>query len=91
MPGLNAFQPDCIFVSAGFDGHFDDALSQLQYREADFLWLGQVLKEAANKHAQGRLISVLEGGYALEPLALSVEHYLRGIMDFPPDVDEIVE
>lgn len=90
LPALNAFQPDLILLSAGFDGHFDDALSELNYQTEDFYWISQALIQAAKRHAEGRLVSVLEGGYALHPLAESVEAHLRAIMQMPTeDSDEI--
>lgn len=90
LPALNAFQPQCIFISAGFDGHYDDALSDLKFTEADYYWVSNALMQAAKKHAQGRLVSVLEGGYALEPLARSVAAHLRAIMQLPTEDDDSI-
>lgn len=71
-PALKAHQPQLIFVSAGFDGHQDDPLSEVNLREEDFVWITDLITETANQFAQGRVISTLEGGYDLVALARSV-------------------
>jgi len=77
MPPLEAFKPQMIFVSAGFDAHREDDLGQLGLVEDDYRWLTERLVELADKHAQGRIVSCLEGGYNLSALARSVAAHLR--------------
>jgi acetoin utilization deacetylase AcuC-like enzyme len=66
-----------LFVSAGFDAHRDDELGQLGLVEADYAWITRRLLEVAERHAQGRIVSCLEGGYNLGALARSVAAHLR--------------
>jgi acetoin utilization deacetylase AcuC-like enzyme len=66
-----------IFVSAGFDAHRDDGLGQLGLVEADYTWITEKIKAIADKHANGRIVSCLEGGYNLGALAKSVAAHLR--------------
>ena len=77
MPRLEAFRPQMIFISAGFDAHRDDELGQLGLVEADFEWMTLRIKEVADRHAGGRIVSCLEGGYNLPALARSVAAHLR--------------
>lgn len=77
LPRLEAFSPEMIFVSAGFDGHRDDDMGQLGLTEPDYAWITERIKDLARRHSQGRIVSCLEGGYALGPLAHSVEAHLR--------------
>jgi acetoin utilization deacetylase AcuC-like enzyme len=77
MERLDSFAPEMIFVSAGFDAHRDDDLGQLGLVEADYTWITQRIKAVADKHAQGRIVSCLEGGYNLGALARSVAAHLR--------------
>ena len=77
---LDAFAPELILVSAGFDAHRADPLAGLELEEADFAWVTQRLTEAAARHAQGRLISVLEGGYNLRALAGSAAAHVGALM-----------
>jgi acetoin utilization deacetylase AcuC-like enzyme len=81
LPRLEAFKPEMIFISAGFDAHRDDDLGQLGLVEADYTWITQRVKEIANKYAQGRIVSSLEGGYNLDALARSVEAHVRALAD----------
>jgi acetoin utilization deacetylase AcuC-like enzyme len=81
LPRLDAFQPEMIFVSAGFDAHRDDDLGQLGLVEADYAWMTEQLKQVAAKHAQGRIVSCLEGGYNLDALGRSVEAHVRALAD----------
>ena len=74
---LDAFRPEMIFVSAGFDAHRDDELGQLGLVEADYTWITEQIKAVALKHARGRIVSCLEGGYNLGALARSVAAHLR--------------
>jgi acetoin utilization deacetylase AcuC-like enzyme len=77
MPRLEEFAPQMIFVSAGFDAHREDDLGQLGLVEADYEWITERLKRVAERHAQGRIVSCLEGGYNLSALARSVASHLR--------------
>ena len=69
LPALHAFRPEMVFVSAGFDAHLQDEISDLHFSDADFQWLTQMCLDVAESHAGGRLVSVLEGGYDLDSLA----------------------
>jgi len=77
MPRLEAFRPQMIFVSAGFDAHREDDLAQLGLVEADYEWITYRIKDVAGRHAGGRIVSCLEGGYNLGALARSVAVHLR--------------
>ena len=77
LPRLDAFKPEMIFISAGFDAHRDDRLGQLNLNEQDFAWITDRIKQVANRHAKGRIVSSLEGGYSLGALGRSVEAHLR--------------
>ncbi|MBP5991353.1 MAG: histone deacetylase family protein [Piscinibacter sp.] len=77
MPALNAFRPQMIFISAGFDAHREDDLGQLGLVEADYEWITMRVKDVADRHAKGRIVSCLEGGYNLSSLARSVAAHLR--------------
>jgi acetoin utilization deacetylase AcuC-like enzyme len=77
MPRLEEFKPEMIFISAGFDAHREDDLGQLGLVEADYEWITQRIKAVAERHAQGRIVSCLEGGYNLSALARSVAAHLR--------------
>ena len=81
LPALERFKPQMIFISAGFDAHRDDDLGQLGLVEADYEWITLKLKDVAERHAQGRIVSVLEGGYNLHALARSVGVHLRALAD----------
>jgi len=77
LPALEDFRPEMIFISAGFDGHREDDLAQLGLVEADYEWISLRIKAVAERHAKGRIVSVLEGGYQLSALARSVGAHLR--------------
>jgi acetoin utilization deacetylase AcuC-like enzyme len=72
LPALDAFRPELVLVSAGFDAHRSDPLAQLMLVEADYAWVTEQLLDIAARHAQSRLVSTLEGGYDLPALAASV-------------------
>ena len=78
---LNAFAPDFVIISAGFDAHERDPLGGLTLVEADFLWATEQLCEVARKHSQGRVVSMLEGGYDLTGLARSVAVHVKTLME----------
>ena len=80
LPRLREFKPDLVVISAGFDAHTRDPLANLNLVEADFAWATQQLMEIADKSAQGRVVSVLEGGYDLEGLAGSVAAHVTALM-----------
>jgi acetoin utilization deacetylase AcuC-like enzyme len=77
LPRLDAFKPEMIFISAGFDAHREDELGQLGLVEADYAWITQRLVDVAERHCQGRIVSCLEGGYSLSSLARSVAAHIR--------------
>jgi acetoin utilization deacetylase AcuC-like enzyme len=81
LPALSRFQPQLVFISAGFDAHRDDDLSHLRWTDADYGWVTRQIVEAANRHAAGRIVSVLEGGYCLPALARSVEQHVRELLE----------
>ena len=80
LPALDAFAPDFLLISAGFDAHINDPLAQLKLVEADFAWVTEKLLEAAAKHSGGRLVSTLEGGYDLDALAASTAVHVETLM-----------
>jgi acetoin utilization deacetylase AcuC-like enzyme len=77
IPRLEAFMPQMFFISAGFDAHREDELGQLGLVESDYAWITSRIKDVARRHAQGRIVSALEGGYHLDALARSVEAHVR--------------
>jgi acetoin utilization deacetylase AcuC-like enzyme len=84
LPALESFRPEIIFISAGFDAHRDDDMANLGWVEADYAWLTARIVDVAERHAKGRIVSVLEGGYALDALARSVAAHvgvLLGVVD----------
>jgi acetoin utilization deacetylase AcuC-like enzyme len=81
LPELERFKPQMIFISAGFDAHREDDLGQMGLVEADYEWITQQMVAVARKHAQGRIVSCLEGGYNLSALARSVAAHLRVLAD----------
>jgi acetoin utilization deacetylase AcuC-like enzyme len=80
LPAIDRFAPDLIIISAGFDAHMRDPLGQVNLVESDFAWATLKLMELADKHAGGRLVSVLEGGYDLEGLARSTAAHVMTLM-----------
>jgi acetoin utilization deacetylase AcuC-like enzyme len=80
LPRLDAFGPDLVIVSAGFDAHRRDPLANINLVEEDFGWATGKLMELADKRAKGRLVSLLEGGYDLEGLSRSVGAHVRRLM-----------
>ncbi len=81
IPRLEAFRPEMIFISAGFDSHREDDLGQLGLVEQDYAWITYRIKEVARRHAKGRIVSCLEGGYNLSSLARSAEAHIRVLAD----------
>lgn len=77
LPALENFKPEMIFISAGFDGHREDDMGNLALVEADYAWVTHCVVAVAERHARGRIVSCLEGGYALSALARSVAAHLK--------------
>jgi acetoin utilization deacetylase AcuC-like enzyme len=80
LPELDRFAPGLLIVSAGFDAHKADPLAQIRLETADFAWITDELIRIAERHCGGRLVSVLEGGYDLDALAVSAAVHVRGLM-----------
>ncbi|MGZ5194229.1 MAG: histone deacetylase family protein [Ramlibacter sp.] len=81
VPRLEEFKPEMIFISAGFDAHREDDLGQLGLVEADYTWITKRIMDIARRHAQGRIVSSLEGGYNLDALGRSAEAHIRALAD----------
>lgn len=80
LPRLHAFAPELLFISAGFDAHRADPLGQMDFVEDDYAWVTQQLVQVAQTHAQGRIVSSLEGGYHLQALAKSVAAHMEALL-----------
>ncbi|MBM3584066.1 MAG: histone deacetylase family protein [Alphaproteobacteria bacterium] len=80
LPALDAFRPDLVMISAGFDAHHDDPLANLALDEEDFAWITRELMAVAARHGAGRVVSTLEGGYNLEALAGSAAAHVSALM-----------
>jgi acetoin utilization deacetylase AcuC-like enzyme len=80
LPALDAFRPELVLISAGFDAHAQDPLAQLMLDDEDYVWITERLIEIADRHAGGRLVSTLEGGYDLAVLGRCVAAHLRVLM-----------
>jgi acetoin utilization deacetylase AcuC-like enzyme len=80
LPALDAFRPELVIVSAGFDAHRSDPLAQLMLEEADYTWVTERLLEIAYRHSAGRLVATLEGGYDLSALVASAAAHVRVLM-----------
>ncbi len=79
LPALEAFRPQMIFFSAGFDAHVEDDMAMLRLVDGDYAWVTEQVKRVADRYAGGRIVSVLEGGYALSALGRSVVQHLRAL------------
>jgi acetoin utilization deacetylase AcuC-like enzyme len=77
VPALEAFKPQLVLFSAGFDAHEEDDMAMLRLADADYAWVTREVKAVADRHAQGRIVSMLEGGYALSALGRSVVQHVR--------------
>lgn len=77
LPALDAFRPELIYISAGFDAHREDDMGNLAFVEADYEWVTRQIMQVAARHCQGRVISCLEGGYVLSPLARSAAAHVK--------------
>ncbi|HEV2558049.1 MAG TPA: histone deacetylase family protein [Microvirga sp.] len=80
LPRMDAFRPDLVIISAGFDAHWRDPLATLQLTEADFGWATRKLMDLASRHCGGRVVSLLEGGYDLDGLSKSVAAHVDALM-----------
>ena len=80
LPALDAHRPQLILISAGFDAHREDPLAGLKFAEADYAWVTRELVAVAAQHAQGRIVSTLEGGYALSALGRSAAEHVRELV-----------
>ena len=77
IPALDKFRPELVIFSAGFDAHAEDDMAMLALTDQDYAWVTQQVKAVADRHAGGRVVSMLEGGYALSALGRSVVQHLR--------------
>jgi acetoin utilization deacetylase AcuC-like enzyme len=83
LPAAQAFEPDLILLSAGFDSRVGDPLGQFQLTDQDFDDLTRLMTGLAHRYCANKLVSVLEGGYRLEGLALAAEAHIRALMEHP--------
>ena len=81
LPALRHFAPEAIFISAGFDAHYEDDMASLGLVEADYAWVTQQIKAVAAESAQNRIVSMLEGGYDLSALGRSVTTHVKVLAD----------
>jgi acetoin utilization deacetylase AcuC-like enzyme len=79
LPALEAFKPQMMFISAGFDAHKEDLLGGMALVEADYAWMTRELMDVAERHAEGRIVSMLEGGYNLSALGRSAVAHVRAL------------
>lgn len=77
VPALEAFQPELLLISAGFDAHRDDDMAMLNFVDADYGWVTGILKDIAGKHCRGRIVSMLEGGYELHALGRCAASHIK--------------
>ena len=77
LPALNEFKPQLILFSAGFDAHAEDDMAMLRFKDEDYRWVTEQMKAVAERHAAGRMVSMLEGGYALSALGRSAVQHIR--------------
>lgn len=81
LPRLREFAPEMIFISAGFDAHYEDDMGNLGLLESDYAWVTEQLLKVAKETAQGRIVSMLEGGYVMSPLARSVAAHIKALAE----------
>jgi acetoin utilization deacetylase AcuC-like enzyme len=81
LPALEDFKPQMIFISAGFDAHKEDLLGGMALVEADYAWMTGELKQVAARHAEGRIVSMLEGGYNLSALGRSAVAHIKALSE----------
>ena len=80
FPAVEAFAPQMIFISAGFDAHEEDAMSGLELKDGDYTWISERIVELAARHASGHIVSLLEGGYALDALGRCATHHIVALI-----------
>lgn len=80
LPALARFKPQLLIISAGFDAHQEDSMGGLKWVEEDYVWVTNALKSVAKQHAEGRIVSVLEGGYALDALGRSAVAHVNTLI-----------
>lgn len=81
LPALEAYQPQMLFISAGFDAHHEDPLAGLSLVDEDFAWITTQLVDIADRHCGGKIVSMLEGGYSLSALGRSAAEHAKVLMD----------
>lgn len=81
LPRLREFKPEMIFISAGFDAHYEDDMGNLGLLESDYAWVTEQLLQVARETAEGRIVSMLEGGYVMSPLARSVTAHIKALAE----------
>jgi acetoin utilization deacetylase AcuC-like enzyme len=81
FPALERFQPEMLFISAGFDAHTEDEMSHTRLREADFMWITEELIKIAQRFCNDRVVSLLEGGYDLSSLGRSAAAHVKVLMN----------
>ena len=81
LPAVDDFAPELVIISAGFDAHADDPLANLNWREDDFRWVTEAICDVAATHADGRVVSTLEGGYDLDALAASGAAHVQALKE----------
>jgi acetoin utilization deacetylase AcuC-like enzyme len=77
LPALESFRPELVIFSAGFDAHAEDDMAMLRFSDADYAWVTAQVKQATDAHTRGRIVSALEGGYALSALGRSAAQHIR--------------
>ncbi len=77
IPALNEYKPELVVFSAGFDAHAEDEMAMLRFSDADYAWVTEQLKAVADRHSGGRMVSMLEGGYALSALGRSAVQHIK--------------
>lgn len=80
LPAIHSFEPDLILISAGFDAHERDPLAQLQLQDKDYRWITEEISDLSTDSAEGRIVSILEGGYDLQALASASRAHVQGLM-----------
>jgi acetoin utilization deacetylase AcuC-like enzyme len=77
LPALDEFRPELVVFSAGFDAHTEDDMAMLRFTDSDYAWVTEQVKAVADRHAKGRMVSMLEGGYALPALGRSAVQHIK--------------
>jgi acetoin utilization deacetylase AcuC-like enzyme len=79
IPALTHFRPELVLFSAGFDAHAEDDMAMLRLSDYDYAWVTEQVKDLAERYAEGRMVSLLEGGYALSALGRSVVQHVKAL------------